>query len=33
MYAVQVVDNKMLDRAHTQLRPGAQDPSGRAVTF
>ena len=33
VYAVQVGDNKILDREHTQLRPRAPDPSGRAVTF
>ena len=33
VYAVQVGDNKILDRDHTQLRPRAPDPSGRAVTF
>ena len=33
MYAVQVGDNKVLDREHTQLRPRAPDPSGRVVTF
>ena len=33
MYAVQVGDNKILDRDHTQLRPQAPDPSGRAVKF
>ena len=33
VYAVQVGDNKILDWDHTQLRPGALDPSGRAVTF
>ena len=33
VYAVQVGDNKILDRDHTQLPPRAPDPSGRAVTF
>ena len=33
LYAVQVGDHKSLDRDHTQLRPRAPDPSGRAVTF
>ena len=33
MYAVQVGDNKILDRDHRELRHGAPDPSGRAVTF
>ena len=33
VYAVQVGDNKILDQDHTQLRPRAPDPSGRAVTF
>ena len=33
VYAVRVADNKILDRDHTQLRPGASDPSGRPVTF
>ena len=33
VYAVQVGDKKILDRDHTQLRPRALDPSGRAVTF
>ena len=33
VYAVQVGDNKILNRDHTQLRPRAPDPSGRAVTF
>ena len=33
VYAVQVGDNIILDRDHTQLRPRAPDPSGRAVTF
>ena len=33
VYAVQVGDNKILDRDHTQLQPRAPDPSGRAVTF
>ena len=33
VYAVQVGDNKILDRDHTQLRPLAPDPSGRAMTF
>ena len=33
VYAVRVVDNKILDRDHTQLRPRAPDPSGRPVTF
>ena len=31
--AVQVGDTKILGRDHTQLRPRAPDPSGRAVTF
>ena len=29
----QVGDNKILDRDHTQRRPRAPDPSGRAVMF
>ena len=33
VYAVQVGDNKTLDRDHTQLRPRALDPTGRALTF
>ena len=33
VYAVQLGDNKILDRDHTQLRPRAPDPGGRAVTF
>ena len=33
VYAFQVEDNKILDRDHTQLRPRAPGPSGRAVTF
>ena len=33
VYAVQVGDNKILDRDHAQLLPRAPDPSGRAVTF
>ena len=33
VYAVQVGYNKILDRDHTQLRPRAPGPSGRAVTF
>ena len=33
VYAVQVGDNKILDRDHTQLRPRAPDPCGRPVTF
>ena len=33
VYAVQVGDNKILDRHHTQLRLRAPDPSRRAVTF
>ena len=32
-YAVQPGDNKILDGDHTQLRPRAPDPTGRAVTF
>ena len=32
VYAVQVGDNKILDRDDAQLRPRAPDPSGRAVT-
>ena len=32
VYAVQVGENKILNRDHTQLRPRAPDPSGRAVT-
>ena len=33
MHAVQVGDNNILDWDHTQLKPRAPDPSGRAVTF
>ena len=33
VYAVQVGDNKVLDRKHTQLRPRAPDPRRRPVTF
>ena len=33
VYAVQVGDNKILDRDNTELRPRAPDPSGRAMTF
>ena len=33
LYAVQVGDNKVQNRDHTELRPRAPDPSGRAVTF
>ena len=33
VYAVQVGDNKILDRDHTQLRLWAADSSRRAVTF
>ena len=33
VYAVQVGNNKIVDRAHTQLRPRAPDPSGGAATF
>ena len=33
VYAVQVRDNEILDRDHTQLQPRAPDPSGRVVTF
>ena len=33
VYAVQVNNNKILDRDNTQLRPRALDPRGRAVTF
>ena len=33
VYAIQVGDNKILDGDHTQLRPRAPDPGGRAVTF
>ena len=33
VYAVQVGDNKILDRDHTQLQPRAPDPSEEAVTF
>ena len=33
MCAVQVGDNKVVDRDHTQLLPRAPDPSGCPVTF
>ena len=33
VYAVQVEDNKILDRDHTQIGPRAPDPSRQAVTF
>ena len=33
VHAVQVGDNKVVDREHTQLRPRALDPSGRPVTL
>ena len=33
VYAVRVGDNKILDRDHTQLRPGAPGPSGHPFTF
>ena len=33
VYAVQVRDNKILVRNHTQLQPRATNPSGRALTF
>ena len=33
VYAVQVGDNKILDRDHTLLLPGAPDPSGGEVTL
>ena len=32
-YAVQVGDNKILDRDHAQIQPRAPDPSRRAMTF
>ena len=32
VYAVQMGDNKVLDRLHSQLPPQAPDPSERAVT-